>query len=58
MRGKTYVTMQGNVLDIFREQRSNIAGSNPGGDEIFLPSRPVLGSTQPTVQWIPGISRG
>jgi len=22
-------------------------GSNPGGDEIFRPSRPVLGPTQP-----------
>ena len=33
-------------------------GSNPGGDEIFRPSRPVLGPTQPPVQWIPGFSRG
>ena len=24
-------------------------GSNPGGDEIFRPSRPVLGPTQPPV---------
>ena len=30
-------------------------GSNPGGDEIFRPSRPALGSTQPIV---PGLSRG
>jgi len=29
-------------------------GSNPGGDEIFRPSRPVLGSTQPPVKWVPG----
>jgi len=28
-------------------------GSNPGGDEIFRPSRPVLGPTQPPVQWVP-----
>ena len=26
-------------------------GSNPGGDEIFRPSRPALGPTQPPVQW-------
>jgi len=30
-------------------------GSNPGGDEIFRPSRPALGPTQPPVQWVPGI---
>ena len=33
-------------------------GSNPGGDEIFRPSRPVLGSTQPPVKWVPSLSRG
>ena len=30
-------------------------GSNPGGDEIFCPSRPALG---PPVKWVPGLSRG
>jgi len=28
-------------------------GSNPGVDEIFRPSRPALGLTQPPVQWVP-----
>ena len=33
-------------------------GSNPGGDQTFLPSRPALGLTQPPVQWVSGLSRG
>ena len=33
-------------------------GSNPSGDEIFRPSRPALGPTQPPVKWIPCLSRG
>ena len=32
--------------------------SNPGGDEIYRPSRPALGPTQPSLQWVPGLSRG
>jgi len=33
-------------------------GSNPGGYEIYRPSRPDLGLTQPHVKWVPGLSRG
>jgi len=33
-------------------------GLNPGVDEIFRPFGPALGSNQPSVKWIPGLSRG
>ena len=31
-------------------------GSNPRVDEIFRPSTPALGPTQPAVKWVPGLS--
>ena len=33
-------------------------GSNAGGEEILRPSRPALGPTQLTVQWVTDLSRG
>jgi len=33
-------------------------GSNPGGEEIFRPSRPALRPTQPPVQSVPCFSQG
>jgi hypothetical protein len=33
-------------------------GSNPGGDEIFRPSRPAVEPIQPPVKWVSGISLG
>jgi len=32
--------------------------SNPGGNEIFRPSRPALGPTQSPVKLVPGFYRG
>jgi hypothetical protein len=48
----------GSSVGIATDYGLDSPGSNPGGDEIFRPSRPALGLTQPPVQWVPGLSRG
>jgi hypothetical protein len=45
----------GSSVDIVTDYGLEGPGSNPGGDEIFRPSRPALGPTQPPV---PGLARG
>jgi len=37
---------------------SKVEKKNPGGYEIFRPSRPALGRTQPPVKRVPGLYRG
>jgi hypothetical protein len=48
----------GSSVDIVTDYGLEGPGSNPGGDEIFRPSRPALGPTQPPVQWVQGLSWG
>jgi len=48
----------GSSFGIATDYRLDGPRSYPGEDEIFRPSIPALGPTQPPVKWVPGISRG
>ena len=53
----TGVGWPGSSVGIATDYGLDGPGSNPGGDEIFRPSRPALGPTQPPVTWVPSLSR-
>ena len=53
-----YICRPGSSVGIATDFELDGPGSNPDGDEIFRSSGPALGSTQPPVQWVPGLSRG
>jgi len=53
-----FVLLPGSSVGISTDHGLDGPGSNPFGDEIYHPSRPTLGPTQPPAQWVPVLSRG
>jgi len=58
MKFGTFFRGPGSSVGIATDYELHGPESNPGGDEIFCPSRPALGPTQSPVQKVPGLSRG
>ena len=56
--GTIFKHRPGSSVGIVTDCGLDCPGSNPDGDEIFRPSRPALGATQPPVKWGPSLSQG
>ena len=48
----------GSLVGIATDYGLKDPGSNTDEDEIFRPSRTAMGTTQPLVKWVPGLSWG